>query len=104
MATRSITRDMAPLTMRASVLPATVDVDKRTVQVTWTTGARVLRGFFEPYYEELSLDPKHVRMERLRRGAAPLLNSHSSSDLSDVIGVVERAQLEQGRGTATLRF
>lgn len=106
MAQRRVTRDMPQLSLRASFEPSTVDVDKRTVEVTWTTGARVKRGgwFTDPYFEELSLDPKHVRMERLQSGAAPLLNSHGSYDISDVLGVVVSARLEKGRGTAVVRF
>ena len=97
------TRDMPPLSRRAAFTPSTFDAERRTVQLTWTTGARVLRGFFEPFYEELSLDPKHVRMDRLQNGA-PLLDSHRAGTIGDVIGVVERAQLERGSGTATVRF
>jgi hypothetical protein len=105
MGERVITRDMPMLSQRASFEPSTVNLDKRTVQVTWTTGARVLRyGWDGPYFEELSLDPKSVRMGRLQSGAAPLLNAHSSYDLDDVIGVVEDARLEKGKGTATVRF
>jgi phage head maturation protease len=95
---------MPQLSLRASFEPATIDVEKRTVELTWTTGSRVLRGFFEPYFEELSLDPKHVRMGRLQSGAAPLLAAHRSFDLADVIGVVESATLDGKRGTATVRF
>lgn len=98
------TREMPPLDFRAAFEPSTIDVEKRTVQLTWTTGARVLRGFFEQYYEELSLEKKHVRMDRLRSGSAPLLSCHSSYSLADVIGVVESASLEAGRGVATVRF
>lgn len=101
---RSVTREMPQLAFRASFEPSTVDVDKRTVKLTWTTGARVLRGFWERFYEELSLDPKHVRMGRLQSGAAPLLNAHSSYDISDVIGVVEDATLTKSGGEATVRF
>lgn len=90
--------------MRADVVPSTLDDAKRTVQVTWTTGARVLRGFFDQYWEELSLDPKHVRMDRLNSGSAPLLNSHNAEDLSSVIGVVEGASLQKSKGIATVRF
>jgi hypothetical protein len=106
MARRSVTREMPRLDMRASFEPSTVNVEKRTVQLTWTTGAPVLRGGFwtDPYWEELSLDPKHVRMGRLQSGAAPLLNTHGQYDLSDVMGVVEDAKLEGKRGTATVRF
>lgn len=95
--------DIGPLSFRASVTPGSFDEEARTVELTWTTGARVLRGFFERYYEELSLDPKHVRMDRLN-GGAPLLDSHNGYDLGGVIGVVEEARLEKGKGTARVRF
>lgn len=104
MGQRSVTRQVGPASMRAQFEPATIDEKKRTVDLTWTTGARVLRGYYDPYYEELSLEPKHVRMERLQSGAAPLLNTHGSYDISDVLGVVENARLEKGKGTATVRF
>lgn len=102
--TRSITREVPHLDLRASFEPATINAEKRTVDLTWTTGARVKRGYYDPYMEELSLDPKHVRMERLQSGSAPLLDSHRSGSVKDVLGVVERASLEKGKGTATVRF
>ncbi|HEY6033986.1 MAG TPA: hypothetical protein VIV58_06990, partial [Kofleriaceae bacterium] len=43
-------------------------------------------------------------MGRLQSGAAPLLNSHSSYDIADVLGVVERASLGKKSGSATVRF
>lgn len=104
MALRSVTKDIPKLSLRASFEPSTVDKDKRTVEVTWTTGARVMRGFWSNYWEELSLDPKHVRMGRLESGGAPFLAVHRGYDLDDVIGVVESAKLEKGRGTAVIRF
>lgn len=104
MAQRKVTREMQPLSLRADVVPSTLNEEKRTVQLVWTTGARVMRGFFDQYWEELSLDPKHVRMDRLNSGAAPLLNSHNADDLSTVIGVVESASLQKNQGLATVRF
>ncbi len=97
--------NIAPLTLRADVAQSSIDVEKRTAQLVWTTGARVLRRSWldGPFWEELSLDPKHVRMGRLE-GGAPLLNSHRSHDLNSVIGVVERASLRGKKGTATVRF
>jgi hypothetical protein len=95
---------MPQLEIRASFDLSSVNVEKRTVDLVWTTGARVLRGYFDPYWEELSLDPKHVRMGRLQSGTAPLLNTHSRYDIKDVIGVVEAARLEKDRGVATVRF
>jgi HK97 family phage prohead protease len=94
---------VAPLAFRAAVSPDTLDDVKRTVEVVWTTGARVLRGYYDQFWEELSLDPKHVRMDRLN-GGAPLLDSHNGYGLEGVIGVVESARLEKGKGTATVRF
>ncbi len=102
MAQRSVVQ-VAPLSFRASLSPGTIDEEKRTVELIWTTGARVLRGFFNQFWEELSLDPKHVRLERLN-GGAPLLNSHNGYDLAGVIGVVESARIEKARGVAVVRF
>lgn len=101
-----MTRQMVPLQVRAEFQPDTIDEEKRTVDVVWTTGSRVRRNpfFGESYQEELSLDPKHVRMERLRSGTAPLLDAHNGMDLDAVIGVVQNARLEKGKGTATIRF
>jgi HK97 family phage prohead protease len=97
-------RDVPPLSLRAEFQPKTLNEDSRSIEVVWTTGARVLRGFFENFWEELSLDPKHVRMDRLNNGA-PLLDSHDGfSGVSAVLGVVESARLADGKGTAIVRF
>jgi HK97 family phage prohead protease len=97
------TREVGPLTMRAAFRPDSVNVEERTVDLIFTTGARVKRGFWDPHWEELSLDPKHVRMDRLNNGA-PLLAAHNAYDLSGVLGVVESARLEKTKGVATVRF
>lgn len=96
--------DLSLQSRMASV--GTIDREKRTVELVWTTGARVQRyDWFadEPFMEELSLDPKHVRMDRLNNGA-PLLNMHSRYRLNDVIGVVESASIDGKEGRATVRF
>lgn len=93
----------------ARVEPKTIDEEQRTVEVTWTTGARVRRhGFFtDDFDEELSLDEGAVDLGRLNSGA-PVLNSHNAFDLTSVVGVVERAWIQgpKGRreGRAVLRF
>lgn len=99
------TVDLPRISRAASIIPSTVDDEARTVDVEWTTGARVLRGFWERYWEELSLDPKHVRMNRLNNGA-PFLNAHDDYSASGVVGVVENgtAVLEGKRGVAKVRF
>jgi hypothetical protein len=105
---RSVTRDVGPLSFRAMFEPSTLDKEKRTVQVTWTTGARVQRGglFSEPFIEELSLEPAHVQMGRLQSGRAPLLDSHNAQRVADSLGIVQGAQIDDGgrTGSATVRF
>jgi hypothetical protein len=56
------------------------------------------------FYEELSMDPKHVDMERANTGAMPVLAVHNRESLDAVIGVVDKAWLENGLGKALLRF
>lgn len=101
---QTVTRDIGKLSMRAAVDAASISEEDRTVDLIWTTGERVLRGFFDRYYEELSLDPKHVRMGRLESGNAPLLDTHNAWDTSSVAGVVESARLEKKQGICTVRF
>lgn len=97
------TRMIERLRLRGSIAPSSVDADGRTFEITWSTGARVKRGFFEPYYEELSMKAAHVRLERLQNGA-PLLDSHQGYTLDGVLGVVERAGIRKGEGWAKVRF
>lgn len=91
--------------IRAAVRPGTVNIDDRTVEITWTTGARGKRWSWSigEYQEELEVSDTALRMERLNNGA-PFLNTHGQWDLDDVIGVVERAWLEGGEGRAVIRF
>lgn len=49
------------------------------------------------------MDPAHIRMERLQSGA-PLLRDHDMTSIESVIGVVERAWIENGEGRAVVRF
>jgi len=85
----------------------TFDENKRTVDLVWTTGATVRRRSWMdgPYDEELIVDPKSVRLDRLNAGA-PFLNTHDGYDLSGIMGAVVpgSARLEKGRGVATVQF
>ena len=91
----------------AELAPNTADADSRTVEVVWSAGARVRRASFfgEPYDEELSLDPAHVRLERLNAGA-PFLKVHEIDTLDAVIGSVVpgSARIENGQGIALVRI
>ena len=100
------TRRQSILAARALAAPATVNRAARTVEVVWSTGARA-RNFVPPLgmiTEELDMSPTAVRMDGLRGGGAPVLNTHRSNDARDVVGRVIDARLEAGRGIATLQF
>lgn len=99
-------RDAPPLTVRAAVVPSSIDEEKRTIEVTWSTGAEVARRDWYSgarYVEALSMDAKHIRLDRLNSGA-PVLDSHSSYRVGSVLGVVESAKVEKKQGVATIRF
>lgn len=93
------------LSLRAAVRPGSVDIEQRTAELTWTTGAKGRRWSWDvgSYMEELDVSEDAVRLERLNNGA-PLLAAHRSYDLDDVLGVVERAWIEGGEGRALVRF
>lgn len=94
-----------PLFRAAEVLVSSANLEKRTVDVVFTTGFRGKReGWFgDAWMEELAVTPEAVRLERLNNGA-PLLNNHSRWDLTSVMGVVERAWIAGDKGMATVRF
>lgn len=92
-----------PLERRAAL--GSVDLERRTVELVWTTGAKVLRSNWldGAFYEELSVDPAHVRLDRLNSGA-PFLANHDGYDVARQLGVVESARLAGGEGHAVVRF
>lgn len=97
---------LGPGFVRAAMSPETYDEEARTVEVTWSTGAEVLRYDWDvgKYIEALSMDPKHIRLDRLNAGASVLDNHSSYGGVRSILGVVERAWLEKGEGRAKLRF
>lgn len=101
------TIELPAMRRAADLLPATLDEQDRSIEVVWSTGARVRRQplFGEPFDEELSMDPSSVRLERLNAGG-PLLKVHDLRTLDSVIGSVVpgTARIENGRGIARVRF
>jgi len=98
--------DLLVVAQRAITAPATVDRAARTVEVVWSTGARA-RNFVPALgliTEELEMTPNAVRMDALRSGRAPVLDTHRRGGARDVLGSVIAARLERGRGFATLQF
>ncbi|MDR6304936.1 HK97 family phage prohead protease [Nitrobacter vulgaris] len=92
----------------AEVRAASFNQKDNSVEVVWTTGATVRRFDWRTdrfYSEVLVVTPSAVRLDRLNAGA-PFLNTHSDSDLSDVIGSVVpgSAKLKGGKGIARIRL
>jgi phage major head subunit gpT-like protein len=91
-----------PMQMLGAEILAAENAEDRRFKLKWYTGATVPRYSDEGSYKlTLSMEPKHIRMGRLQSGKAPLLNSHSSVDLSNVIGVIESADTD---GNAVARM
>ncbi len=103
--TTNKTHETPMLSLRAAVRAGSVDVDARTVELTWTTGAKGRRWSWDvgSYMEELEVSEDAVRLDRLNNGA-PFLNAHNSYELGDVIGVVEKAWIDGAEGRALVRF
>jgi hypothetical protein len=85
--------------------PETINVEERTVELVWSTGAQVRRASWSrgDYIEELSMVPGAVRLDRLNKGG-PLLDAHNSFSLRSQIGVVQRAWLDGNKGRALVKF
>lgn len=92
-----------PLFTRATPVE-TIDVEKRTAELVFTTGAAVRRLSWDgPFDEVLLVTPAAVNLDRLRAGA-PLLDSHFRYSLDAQLGVVEEARVADGKGYAVVRF
>jgi len=101
------TIELPAMRRAAELAPNSTNKETRTIDVVWSTGARVRRSpfFGDAYDEELSLEPEHVRLERLN-GGAPFLKVHETGELGAVIGSVvpETVRIENGKGIATIRI
>ncbi len=98
-------KNLPLLNVRAAFTPSTLNAEKRTVEVLWTTGEKGLRYDWDVgrYYEELEVTENAMRLDRMRNGA-PLLDCHNGWSNRAVIGVVESIRIENGQGFATVRF
>ena len=86
-------------------MPDSVNEEDSSIELVASTGARGLRvpWFDDPYYEELGMESKNIRLERFNSGA-PLLDTHNNYDLDDQIGVIERAWVADKKLHARVRF
>ena len=78
----------------------------RTVEVCWTTGARVKRySWDEGYYmEELQVDKKAIRLDRFN--AMSLLDTHDNYSMDQRLGTVVpgSVRIEGGKGYARIKL
>ncbi|WP_316215039.1 prohead protease/major capsid protein fusion protein [Bradyrhizobium sp. SZCCHNR2035] len=109
-AAASPANDPAALPMQTRDLPVgSVDHDKRTVEVTFTTGAAVRRRRWTgwdtsvPFDEILEVSRAAVNLTRLNAGA-PALDSHSAYRTASQVGVIEKAWIDGSEGRALIRF
>jgi len=103
--------DLAPETFQVQLNNESSDADKGSVDVVWYTGATVYRsgGFFgEPYNLILSMDPAHIRTERLFSDRMVVLDSHGpdfgNPGIEHILGRLTNARIENGQGLGTIIF
>lgn len=96
-------RALRPAEMRSD----TLNVESRTVQIVFSTGAAVKRySWDEGYYlEELEISASAVDLTRLNTGAS-LLNAHAQGSMADRLGAVVpgSARIEGGKAVCTVQI
>lgn len=100
------TIEVPPSYVQAAI--STIDEESRTVELVFSTGAAFGRCDWATgrrYQLRFSLQAAHVRLGRLNNGA-PLLNAHSTYDLSRQVGVVvdKSAAVDGKEARCTVRF
>ena len=87
-------------TRNATLEPTTFNADNRTVSVVFASNAPVHRLDLDGAYQE-RLDMTAAAVDLTELIGGPVLNSHNRSDVNAVLGVVESAQVDGERDTAT---
>lgn len=83
-------QQIGPGYIRASFDAASINADKRTVDVVFATETPVVRmGWDGLFYEVLTCTPQAVMAERLNSGAGPLLDTHDRFSVRTQLGVIE---------------
>jgi phage major head subunit gpT-like protein len=108
-AAREVTSRELPMQYReAQVVPASFNEVDGTVDVVWTTGARIRRFDWwrgVEYEEELAVTPDAVNMSRFEAGSVQVLDSHSVyGGVRAILGIAIRGSIKSGEGLATLRL
>jgi hypothetical protein len=99
-------KSLPMLDIRAAFRAESVNEEARTVEVIFGTDTPVRMWNWDigDFMEEMSFENGHVRWQRLNSGAPVLDNHDSDKGTEGVIGVVERAWAEGGKGYAEIRF
>lgn len=105
MTTRTI--ELQTFTRALTVSPETVNLDERTVEVLWSTGALVRRYSWAEdteFEEELVLSG--ARLDLMNNRGVPFLDAHNRWETEAVFGrtVLNTAKVEGGEGRAVVRF
>ncbi|MFD2030942.1 phage portal protein [Ancylobacter dichloromethanicus] len=87
--------------MLARLAPGSYNSTARSVEAIFSTGARVRRWGI---YEELAVSPESVDLGRVAQGQVRLLDTHDSSSIDKVLGVVVSARAADGHLTGVIRF
>ncbi|MFN3506614.1 MAG: prohead protease/major capsid protein fusion protein [Allorhizobium sp.] len=106
MTTRNDQR-LATIYREATIQRAEIEGDEANVTfvAVYSTGAAVRRWDWDVGYfnEELSIDPAHIRRDRLATGSLPILLDHHQS-VRNTFGVVERDWIEGGKAYVQFRM
>lgn len=94
------------LTRATAAGVSTFNAEDRTVEVCWSTGAKVKRySWDEGYYmEELVIEPDAIRLDRF--DAMSLLDSHDNNSMAARLGTVVpgSVRIEKGKAFARIKF
>lgn len=90
----------------AQIIPTTINDEDQTVEIVWSTGSRVLRWDWDIgyYWEELSMDPAHVILDRMNSGVVNFLDAHDGRSMDSVLGTMMKGWIKDGEGRGILKF
>lgn len=101
------TASLPQLQARAAIVSNSYNESERTIDVVFATETPVKRWNWDigTYNEVLEISEAAIDFARMENGA-PVLNTHSSYDVTNVLGVVERAWVDTAtkEAKATLRL
>jgi hypothetical protein len=93
--------------VQGSFRPSTVDIEKRTIEVVFTTGQAGQRyDFYNDvhYIEELEVNDFAVRTDRLDKGLSVIDNHNVYEGIDGVFGITEGYRFENGELIGAVRF